>query len=95
MNVEIGAEATLFPEKKYISGIFVAVHIQYFYIPIRNFLFTGNLWTGPLKVAMFQDLVVPEMFLNYSLVYLHGNRSLSFKLFARSIEKSQSCEETH
>ncbi len=25
MNVEIGAEATLLPEKKYISGIFVAV----------------------------------------------------------------------
>jgi hypothetical protein len=26
MNVEIGAEAPLFPEKEYISGIFVAVH---------------------------------------------------------------------
>ncbi len=26
MNVEIGAEAALFPEKKYISGIFVAVY---------------------------------------------------------------------
>ncbi len=25
MNVEIGAEAALFPEKKYIKGIFVAV----------------------------------------------------------------------
>jgi hypothetical protein len=25
MNVEIGAEATLFPGKEYISGIFVAV----------------------------------------------------------------------
>jgi hypothetical protein len=25
MNVEIGAEAPLFPEKGYISGIFVAV----------------------------------------------------------------------
>ena len=25
MNVEIGAEAVLFPEKEYISGIFVAV----------------------------------------------------------------------
>jgi hypothetical protein len=25
MNVEIGAEAALFPEKDYISGIFVAV----------------------------------------------------------------------
>jgi hypothetical protein len=26
MNVEIGAEASLFPEKEYISGIFIAVH---------------------------------------------------------------------
>jgi hypothetical protein len=65
----------------------------YFYVQTGNFFFLpGNLWTGPLIVAMLQDLVVPEMFLNYSLVYLHGNRSLSFELFARSIEKSQSCE---
>ncbi len=26
MNVEIGAEAALFPEKEYISGILLAVH---------------------------------------------------------------------
>jgi hypothetical protein len=26
MNVEIGAEASLFPEKEYINGIAVAVH---------------------------------------------------------------------
>jgi hypothetical protein len=26
MNVEIGAEAALFPEKEYITEIFVAVH---------------------------------------------------------------------
>jgi hypothetical protein len=26
MNVEIGAQAALFPEKEYINGIFVAVH---------------------------------------------------------------------
>jgi hypothetical protein len=26
MNVEIGAEAALFPEKEYIKGIFVAVY---------------------------------------------------------------------
>ncbi len=29
MNVEIGAEAALFPEKEYISGIFVAVWMEY------------------------------------------------------------------
>ncbi len=28
MNVEIGAEAALFPEKEYISGIFVAVYVH-------------------------------------------------------------------
>jgi hypothetical protein len=28
MNVEIGAEAALFPEKEYINGIFVAVHCE-------------------------------------------------------------------
>ncbi len=28
MNVEIGAEAALFPEKEYISGIFVAVWVK-------------------------------------------------------------------
>jgi hypothetical protein len=29
MNVEIGAEAALFPEKEYINGIAVAVHLTY------------------------------------------------------------------
>jgi hypothetical protein len=28
MNVEIGTEAALFPEKEYINGIFLAVHIH-------------------------------------------------------------------
>jgi hypothetical protein len=29
MNVEIGAEAALFPEKEYISGIYVAVYSEF------------------------------------------------------------------
>jgi hypothetical protein len=29
MNVEIGTEAMPFPEKKYINGIFLAVHLSY------------------------------------------------------------------
>jgi hypothetical protein len=29
MNVEIGAEAALFPEKEYINGIFVTVYLFY------------------------------------------------------------------
>jgi hypothetical protein len=32
MNVEIGAEAALFPEKEYINGIAVAVHSPSLYI---------------------------------------------------------------
>jgi hypothetical protein len=32
MNVEIGAEAALLPEKEYIKGIFVAVQV----LPIMN-----------------------------------------------------------
>jgi hypothetical protein len=33
MNVEIGTETALFPEKEYISGIFLAVHcVQCSYI---------------------------------------------------------------
>jgi hypothetical protein len=35
MNVEIGAEAALFPGKEYINGIFVAVYICFF-IKISN-----------------------------------------------------------
>jgi hypothetical protein len=29
MNVEIGTEASQFPEKEYINGIFVAVHASH------------------------------------------------------------------
>ncbi len=29
MHVEIGAEAALFPEKEYLSGIFVAVQAKF------------------------------------------------------------------
>jgi hypothetical protein len=40
MNVETVAEAALFPEKEYISGIFVAVqtraHLQYLMLKLRG-----------------------------------------------------------
>jgi hypothetical protein len=42
MNVEIGAEAALFPEKEYINGIAVAVRVYSGYQNGR-FLLTG--WT--------------------------------------------------
>ncbi len=36
MNVEIGAEAALFPEKEYLKGIFVAVYAKYGTFEISN-----------------------------------------------------------
>jgi len=47
MNVEIGAEAALFPEKKYISGIFVAVQSQIMIILISY----AGLLPSPLPSA--------------------------------------------
>jgi hypothetical protein len=40
MNVEIGAEAALFPEKKYISEIFVAVQIMYLPLAVHLSTYT-------------------------------------------------------
>jgi hypothetical protein len=37
MNLEIGAEAALFPEKEYISGIFVAVCSLFVFSTLNNF----------------------------------------------------------
>jgi hypothetical protein len=42
MNVEIGAEAALFPEKEYINGIAVAVHIYVKYRTVYQLLFLGS-----------------------------------------------------
>jgi hypothetical protein len=47
MNVEFGAEGTLFPEKKYINGIFVAVKVA-------DFLPTGR--TTRYLFRVFQGL---------------------------------------
>jgi hypothetical protein len=49
MNVEIGAEASLFPEKEYISGIFVGVH-EYVERPkptsLIIFIYFSAMWEG-------------------------------------------------
>jgi hypothetical protein len=39
MNVEIGAEAALFPEKEYIRGIFVAVCVSIIYFSYNLFAY--------------------------------------------------------
>jgi hypothetical protein len=44
MNVEIGAESALFPEKEYINGIAVAVQVMSLVSPYRElFWCTGGL----------------------------------------------------
>jgi hypothetical protein len=42
MNVEIGAEAALFPEKKYVNGIAVAV--QYMYLKHKPICYSAKLF---------------------------------------------------
>ncbi len=55
MNVEIGAEATLFPEKEYISGIFVAVYSAW---ALPEVMFSGTITETLVLVGiMFSDLV--------------------------------------
>jgi hypothetical protein len=50
--VEIGAEAALFPEKEYISGIFVAVH------GLKNAEFGYVITTNnSIKDIMIRDVV--------------------------------------
>jgi hypothetical protein len=48
MNVEIGAQATLFPEKEYINGIFVAVFISS----------KGNSLLGEIRVKKKSAIIV-------------------------------------
>jgi hypothetical protein len=54
MNVEIGAEAALFPEKEYINGIAVAVRIQCVYgvLGLRQI---NTCRKGPLRVNFLDD----------------------------------------
>ncbi len=54
MNVEIGAEAALFPEKEYRKGIFVTVHLpqQVHYIRVGSLLSSEqDVITCPPEIA--------------------------------------------
>jgi hypothetical protein len=58
MKVEIGAEVALFPEKEYISGIFVAVHVcNIGLIPIAEkinyFVIKADVWMTALLLQCF------------------------------------------
>ncbi len=64
MNVEIGAEAALFPEKEYIKGIFVAVQCPKCSTGLSPRRFSmrppGNLW--PLILPKVQHLFPEDSF---------------------------------
>jgi hypothetical protein len=52
MNVEIGAEAALFPEKEYINGIAVAVWVGVFVSRLYEILEKKNLSTSCLSATL-------------------------------------------
>ncbi len=54
MNVEIGAEAALFPEKEYISGVFVVVKFTLWKTYTKILLYMGN--RGRLKAKFLAEL---------------------------------------
>jgi hypothetical protein len=62
MNVEIGAEAALFPEKEYINGIAVAVHLCS-HLPEEISLFQWKVSRDILKIQK------PPATLIYAYIY--------------------------
>jgi hypothetical protein len=59
MNVEIGTEAALFPEKEYIKGIFVAVYIsKSFYVSEFGKV---EVTSTPAESSFFKALVLLKL----------------------------------
>jgi hypothetical protein len=63
MNVEIGAETTLFPEKEYINGIAVAVRIT------LNHLLILILWQS--QQMLFLTFFLPNQWVRQGKVTYH------------------------
>ncbi len=89
MNVEIGAEAALFPEKKYISRVFVAVRVQEWIAPQKfpELEFLKRLWglgteeekgyrTGPPGYIGWRNSFIG---IDYGAPYTFKNTSSGFK----------------
>jgi hypothetical protein len=99
MNVEIGAEAALFPEKEYISGIFVAVRtknsrnlakVMRFVCKLRQLQQCFNLYTMPFTLLYIQLYLSPVFCLFFSCFFLLLQLSkLSFKTSYCCCEKYQ------
>ncbi len=71
MNVEIGAVAPLFPEKEYIKGIFVPVHLVEFFVESTCVAHVGPVIVPAPKRRLFGVAigaalvrVDPKIFLN-------------------------------
>jgi hypothetical protein len=62
MNVEIGAEAALFPEKEYIKGIFVAV-----WTGPGNVTVSGVKINGWYKLSLEHTFEVHQRYIRYIL----------------------------
>jgi hypothetical protein len=74
MNVEVGAEAALFPEKEYINGIFVTVYHKYLIRSKRlNLLYLANPVANLLKKYRMRDYYFKSLYLltEYFPAYLH------------------------
>jgi hypothetical protein len=65
MNVEIGAEAVIFPEKEYLRGVFVAVCVSIVYFSY-NFLKTCAyfFWFNTVKDSKFEKDIACSSFVN-------------------------------
>ncbi len=60
MNVEIGTEAALFPEKEYINGIFLAVHISTYVLSILLYMGFMNIQVPLLPVLWISIVTCNE-----------------------------------
>jgi hypothetical protein len=87
MNVEIGAEAALFPEKEYISGIFVAVQSSFLQ---PSFLLFDQIsswmksWGTCMQAYAFQDtLCLHFPPLGHPRSNTNGGEGLGFYFFVR------------
>ncbi len=64
MNVEIGAEAAQFPEKEYIDGIAVAVHLPlHLLLPYHLSLLSSLQQTKIIQVVESHRTILPPRFL--------------------------------
>jgi hypothetical protein len=94
MNVEIGAETALFPEKEYISGIFVAVflsslqqlcvhYVEAYDVETNSDLFYKEVADGANALAVGRVGAGER-----PLAIVGGNCSLQVNLFFRAVNKA-------